>query len=880
MIRNLPVQQRAARRVLLAGLIAFMSTTAEAHADSAVPAGEPAPGITGALAHWRSAHYRDIRYALSLQIAPPLNQVQGALTLQLVVPDTAVEVILDWRPAAGAAVDNLRVNGESVPGSVVMRDHVVIPRTSVRPGENRVELRFESPIRPVGAAVTRFHDPEDGSDYVYSLLVPADASTVFPCIDQPDLKARFDLDVTAPRAWRVIGNAPESGRIENGEVAVTRFARSEPISTYLFAFAAGPFEQIEDERSKTRLFVRRSRSGRARAEAPALLGLERRAVAYFEDYFARPFPFAKYDLVLIPEFAYGGMEHAGATFLREDSILFPFQPSAADLLRRAQLLFHETAHQWFGDLTTMRWFDDLWLKEGFANFMAAKATAALIGELDAWNAFRALKLAAYRTDATLGTTSIRQPLDNLADAKSAYGSIVYSKAPAVLRQAEYYLGQETFRAGVRDFLTRHAFGAADWADLVVAFERASGKDLRAWADAWVTRPGLPRVSTQWGGGDDGHPIEIGLSQRDAAGQGGVWPMRVRVVIAYEDGRLERIPVLLEGKSTRIAGSGSLRPRFVFANDGDFGYGLFTLDPASRAALLRGIGNVDDVLLRAQLWDALWESVRDAELAPLEFLEVMLRELPHERDQLTAAGLLSRLQTLLGWYLSDAQAAHVADRVESALRRGMLEAPEPGMRITWFRAYAAVASTAAGRGALNQLFSGQVSLPGVSLSANDRFRILRRLIALGDPDADRLLAAQARADVSDDGRRQAYAVGAARRDADVKRHYFRDFMGSADVPESWIEASLLSFNNVEQDALTLPYLEPALQALPELKRTRKIFFVNDWLAAFVGGQREEAALLRVRRALQRTDLEPDLRLKLLEAVDGLQRTVRIRARYAR
>jgi len=865
--------------VSLAAFLILMCAASHSPANASLPTSEPGPGISRELAEWRSAHYRDVRYGVNLDLSPPFERVRGTLSLRVVVPERGPDLVLDWRPWDGAAVQDLRANGTSLGTPALVSDHLVVPHERLRQGENLIELRFESPIRISGSAVTRFHDPEDGSDYLYSLLVPADASSLFPCFDQPDLKARFELSVTAPLGSRVIGNAPALASAQRADVQTTRFAVTEPISTYLFAFAAGPFEEVR--RGETRLFVRRSRLKRAQAEAETVLGLTQQALDYFQDYFARPFPFAKYDLVLIPDLAYSGMEHAGATFLREDSVLFPFQPADSDRLRRASLIFHETAHQWFGDLVTMRWFDDLWLKEGFANFMAAKATAALINERDAWNTFRALKTAAYRTDATHGTTPIRSPLANLAGAKSAYGSIVYSKAPAVLRQAEHYLGEETFRAAVRGFLADHAFDSADWNDLVSAFERASGRDLRDWASAWVTRRGLPMVRTDFADDPEGHGSEIVVTQEDALGEGGVWPMRVQLVVICEDSRLERLPVLLQARAVRVSSPcGRKRLRIAFANDGDFGYGLFLVDAASRAALLRGVGNVEDDLLRALLWDALWESVRAAELAPLEFLDVLLRELPRERDQVTAAGLLSRLQILQRWYLSDAQQLMASPQVESVLRAGVAEGPDPGMRLTWFRSYAGAVSTPAGRDDLKRFLSGKATVPGATLSSNDRFRILRRLITLGDPDADRLLAQQARADVSDEGRRQAYAAGAARPEAEVKRAYFEAFVTDRNLPERWTEEGVAAFNAVEQEQLTLPYLEPALRELQGLQRTRKIFFVNSWLTAFVGGQRGAAALAAVQRALERDDLEPSLRLKLIEVGEELERTVRIRARYAR
>jgi aminopeptidase N len=865
------------------GLIGMLVTLLPIGAPSALghpPGGELEPGISRELATWRAEHYRDLRYVLKLGLVRPFERLRGELLIVVTVDAPAADLVLDWRPGEGAGVSDLRVNGVTPDVVASARDHLVIPEALLQPGENRIELRFDATIRASGTAVTRFRDSQDQTDYLYTLLVPADASSLFPCFDQPDLKARFELTAIAPSDWRVIGNAPELEITSNGEMATTCFAATEPISTYLFAFAAGHFAELKDRVSGARLFVRRSRLERARQEADEVLRLTRQSEAYFADYFAQPFPFAKYDLVLIPELAYGGMEHAGATFLREDSVLFPFQPAAADRLRRAQLIFHETAHQWFGDLVTMRWFDDLWLKEGFANFMAAKATAALLPEFDAWNAFRALKTAAYRTDATRGTTPIWQSLPNLAGAKSAYGNIVYSKAPAVLRQAEFFLGEEVFRSAVREFTARYAFRAADWSDLVGALERSSGRNLQSWADAWVKRRGLPAVRVSWDVDAEGRLSQVALSQRDALGEGGVWPMRVQLVVVDADGKIERLQVVLEGESVRVRSfEGRPAPQFVFANDGDFGYGLFLLDERSRAALLEGIGGVRDPFLRALLWDALWESVREAELPPLDYIAMALRELPQERDEVTVSGILARVQTAFRWYLSDGQQTALAPRLESALRAEMLGAPQTGLRIICFRAFAAVATSGEGRADLERLLSGQQMIPGVMLSSNDRFRVIRRLLTLNDAAGERLLAEQSQADRTDDGLRQAYAAGAARPDAATKRDYFDAFMSNPQLAERWIEDSLPPFNAVEQETLTLAFLEPALRALPELKRRHRIFFVNDWLAAFVGGQRSAGALSTVEKFLAQPGLEPDLRLKLLEAVDGLERTVKIRGRYS-
>ncbi len=837
-------------------------------AHSGAAFGQPAPrlepGVSLELARWRTQHYRDLAYALDLRLDVRRKRADGRLELQVALA-RRVDLILDWR---GAPVRRLRVNGKPVQARHE-KEHLIVPRDALRRGANRVELEFSAPIAVGGSALTVYRDREDGSSYVYSLFVPADASSVFPCFDQPDLKARFRLALRLPRDWRAVSNAPA---LEQAPGRV-RFAETEPISTYLFAFAAGPFEELTQAGEPVRLFVRRSQLERARAHAAEVLRLNRLALAFFEAEFARPYPFAKYDLVLVPELAYGGMEHAGATFLNEQSILFPDPPSRPDLLRRAQLIFHETSHQWFGNLVTMRWFDDLWLKEGFANFMAAKAAAAIVPELEPWSAFHALKASAYRTDATAGTTPLRQPLANLSAAKSAYGAIVYAKGPAVLRQAEFYLGEHVFRRAMRDFLRRHAYGAADWSDLVRAFERVEQRDLQAWAAAWVQRRGLPTVTLR----ESGAGVQI--VQEDTAGQGGVWPQKLVVAAAAADGSVMTSEVRLERALATVAGPAARRPvRWRYPNAGDFGYGRFLLDAASRDALLAEPRALPDGLLRAQLVEALWESVRDAELAPAAFIDFALALAPEESDDVILAGLLARIEAAFRRYLSDAQRDRLAPRLERTLLDAALgEGPE-SRRLLMLRAFIALAWSGNALTDLKRLLEGALAAPGVELGERDRFRLIARLLVRADPDGPRLLAEAAAAERGDNARRYAFAASAALADAEAKRAMFRRLAGDVELPESWIEEALAPFNAPEHAAYTAPLLGAALARLPELKAKRKIFFVEHWLGAFLAGQWDARALAAVQRVLAGT-LDPDLRLKVLEAADGLERAVRIRERFA-
>jgi aminopeptidase N len=703
---------RGAALALSAGLIA--------NAAAAVPGLEP--GVSRELAQWRAKQYRDIRYSLKVLLAPGAATLQGTARVEVSLPKRVPELVLDWRPSPVSRLSRLRVNGKPARAKLD-REHLIVPTKLLRPGRNRLTFSFESPIAASGSAVTRYLDREDRAEYVYTLFVPSDASSAFPCFDQPDLKARFKLELLLPRAWTAVGNAPIA-RMEKEGSSVRRiqFKETRPISTYLFAFAAGPFAEILAAPRGTRLFVRKSQLARARQEAPEVLRLNREAVRWFERYFESRFPFPKYDLVLVPELAYGGMEHAGATFLREDAVLFPSVPNETDVLARAETLFHEASHQWFGDSVTMRWFDDLWLKEGFANFMAAKAAEALLPTQSVWNAFHALKTAAYRTDITQGTTPIYRPLANLSAAKSAYGNIVYGKAPAVLRQAEFFVGEAAFHTAIRRLVKKHAYGSAEWSDVVAALEHASRRSLGDWAEAWVKSRGMPEVRLSWDTDRDGRPRNTVLEQHDVLGEGRSWPMKLTVFAMPEEGLPRSVEVELRGERTPVPQlDGMPEIDLAFPNFGDYGYGRFLLDPASREAVLERPEIVQGTLLRSLVFGSLWESVRDAELAPLEYLDLVLRVAPVERDPVTLASLLQRAQIAFLTYSSDSQRDLAAPRFEQFLAEGMLHADTPGRRISFLRAFMASAWSEGGRAQLKALLASALEIPGVKLSSRDRFQ---------------------------------------------------------------------------------------------------------------------------------------------------------------
>ncbi|MGH9522749.1 MAG: M1 family metallopeptidase [Terriglobales bacterium] len=855
-------------------------------------------GIPRQLARERAANISDVHYKLSLQLTPHATDVPGTVEMTFTLKRPTVTLV-DYRDGA---LKGLEINGKSVEAKIE-NGHILLPATSLHVGQNTVRAEFTSHAGPAGKPIIQYEDKDDGSEYIYTLFVPMDASMAFPCFDQPDIKGRFQLSLSTDGQWNVISNTVIESYEEMGGAKHTVFAETRPISTYLVAFAAGPFQKIEHAGEPT-VYFRKSQLARAQQEVPELQEITAQGIKFLSEYFAQPFPFPKYDLVLIPGMAYGGMEHAGATFLREESVLFRTATTHSDILGRDILTLHELTHQWFGDLVTMRWFDDLWLKEGFAQFMAYRALSSLKPEDNIWKRFyESIKPGAYGIDETLGTTPIYQDIPNLDAAKSAYGAIVYSKAPGVLKQLWYVLGDDHFRDGLRAYLKDHAYANAEWSDLVHAFEQASGKSLTKFADAYIKKRGMPEIDVTWSC-SNGKLTNLTLTQKDVLGEGTVWPIATEVLAVFPKWHTNTVVkppmgwhkrVEFESPTTDVAIPNNMRepcPAYVFANDQDYAYGRFLLDDKSKAYVLAHLGEVFDPFHRALLWGSLWQSVQVADLDPRKYVELTTKLTPNEKDEALLASTIGRTAAALHHYVSDADRHRLTAPLDQIASSHMQQEQDRNLRIVWFRGFRALTESEESRTILKRLLETTPGKPkeglpgapleirGITLRPLDRWNMVTTLVALGDPDADKILAREKERDHSTDGQKYAYMAEAARPDAASKKKYFDDYLHKAERPEDWVQTSLGAFNYWNQSALTQPYLEPALQALPQVKRERKIFFLVAWLDAFIGGQQSKAADDAVHHYLDAEQIEPDTRLKILQAVDELDRTVKIREKYAK
>ncbi|MGZ8491804.1 MAG: M1 family metallopeptidase, partial [Gemmatirosa sp.] len=840
------------------------------------------PGVSRELAEWRAARVREVRYDLTLDVTHP-DTATGRVLVRFVRTGSG-DAVLDFR---GPALTNVRANGRPLPDVRGDGAHVRIPAAALRAGENAVTLDFAALIAPAGASIIRYRDATDGADYLYTLLVPSDANALFPCFDQPDLKARVTLALRVPAAWTAVANGARvasvvdpAGAAGGAAARTVRFAETRPISTYLVAFAAGPWH-VETRTVGGRaisLYARASRA--AEVEVDSLIDANARALAWLETYFARPYPFGKYDMVLAPAFPFGGMEHPGAVFYNEETFVFRERPTQPQRIGRTATIYHEVAHQWFGDLVTMRWFDDLWLKEGFATYMAARMQAALDPASQAWKTFYLRnKPPAYAVDASLGTTPVWQELANLDQAKSNYGAIVYNKAPSVIKQLEYLVGERAFRDGVRAFLGRHAFGNATWRDLLASVGGAAQRDLSMWGSQYILRPGLPVLeATRANGG-----VTVAQRPTQALSGDAPWPIRAELLVRGDGASQWRRPVTLDARTTRVAVDAD-PAALIFPNAGDHAYALTLLDPASVRWAERHLGELRDVgdeLLRAQLWGALWDLAREARYAPTDFLALAQRALPAEQDEQIAGFVLARVTRAATRWLGPTQRDAVLPALEQALTRVADDTTRPyGIRKAHLDALIAVAHTPASLAALDLRLDSATAV-GAPLRGPTRWAIVTTLVARAAPTAERRLADESRRDSTSEGRRRAFVAGAARPDTAAKRAYFARYFADRALNEEWVTASLGAFVAPGHEALVRPYVTPALDSLPWIQRNRRIFFLGSWLDALIGGQGTAEALAAVDDFLRaHPEMPIDLRRKILQGADELRRTVAVREAFAR
>jgi len=827
---------------------------------------DPEPGVPAALAEGRAGRISNLRYELHIDIpAARKDPVTGRVTIRFDLRDASRPLAIDF---AGSSARMTLKDGSAL---TPVNEHLVIPPSELKTGANALTLEFESADAPLNRT----------DDFLYALFVPARARQAFPVFDQPDLKARYSVTLVAPSDWEAISNGAQLTRDVSSARATIRFGETRPISSYLFTFSAGRFKVEEATRNGRafRMLHRETDAARVARNRDAIFDLHAAAIQWLESYTHIPYPFGKFDFLLVPSFQFGGMEHPGAIYYNASGLLLDESATQNQYLGRASLIAHETSHMWFGDLVTMRWFNDVWMKEVFANFMAAKIVNPAFPEINhELRFFYAHYPGAYEVDRTAGTNPIRQRLDNLNGAGSLYGAIIYQKAPIVMRQLEMLLGDDTFREGMREYLKAYAFGNATWTDLITILDRRTSEDLASWSHAWVEEAGRPSVATVLE--TEGPRVEsLTITQKDPYEARGLrWSQPLNVLIAYEHDAVVR-KVTLKDSLEHVpepTGHTSL-PLYVLPNADGVAYGDFVLDEGSRRYLLGNLPAIDDELRRGVVTVTLWEEMLDGRVAPRDMLDVLLRSLPTERNELTLQRMLAYTTDAYWRWIPENQRDALAPKLEALLRTGLDGARTPSLKSAWFNALRDVALTRPTLEWLERVWQQTESVPGLKLAEPDYITLAQALALRGVPGAEKVLDQQiARTENPDRKSRMVFVRPSLSADQPARDAFFASLKDAANRRrEAWVLEALGYVHHPLRASASRKYVMPSLELLREIQQTGDIFFPKRWMDATLSGHTSPEAAQIVRSFLETLPADyPDrLRRIILSSADDLFRGTR-------
>jgi len=743
-----------------------------------------------------------------------------------------------------------------------------------------------------GEGLHRFVDPVDDETYLYSQFETADAKRMFACFDQPDLKATFDLRVRAPKHWKVISNGATTS-VENG---VHSFATTPRMSTYLVALIAGPYaewkDSYADEHGEIPLGIYCRASLAPYMDPDRLFTETKQGFGFYHKNFGLPYAFGKYDQLFVPEFNAGAMENAGAVTFLEDYV-FRSKVTRASYERRAETVLHEMAHMWFGDLVTMTWWDDLWLNESFATFASVLCLSEATEFTEGWTTFaNAEKSWAYRQDQLPSTHPIAADIPDLAAVEVNFDGITYAKGASVLKQLVAYVGLDHFLAGLRDYFRAHEFDNATFDDLLVALEKASGRDLSDWGSQWLKTTGLNKLRPDFDVDGDGRFTRFAIRQSGAApGAGETRVHRLAVGVYDDDGmgklvRVHREELDVVGQITEVPGLRGVSPgELILVNDDDLTYCSLRLDPESLQTALERIADIAEPLPRTLVWSAAWEMTRDAELRARDFVSLVSGGVHAETEVGVAQRLLLQAQTALGsysypgWARSEGWPAF-ADRLLE-LARGAQAGSDH--QLAFVNALCSSVLSTRHVVVLADLLDhdpADLGLTGLSIDTDLRWRIVTALAAAGDIDADGpetpFIDAEVQRDPTAAGRRQGAQAAAARPQLAVKEKAWSQVIEDDTLPNITARSIIGGFVEPGQAELLKPFTERYFAAIRGVWQRRSSEVAQTVvIGLYPSLDISDDGIAAADRFLADPELPPALRRLVIEGRAGIERSLRAR-----
>ena len=822
----------------------------------------PDAGVPLSLAEARSAQLSAIRYDLRFEIPAEKDvAIDAKLKVSFGLKEVAGPVVLDFKEKE-ASLLAVKQQGQVVDYQFA-NEHVVIPEKALKVGENQFDIDFVA-----GDLSLNRND-----EFLYTLLVPDRARTLFPVFDQPNLKATYQLTLTVPAAWEAVGNGATEETTTAGDRKTIRFAEIEALPTYLFAFAAGKFQKITDEVSQMTMYYRESDTAKVARNAPEIFELHSQSLAWLEDYTGIDYPYNKFDFVLIPPFQYGGMEHPGNIFYRQSTLMLDEGASINQQLRRASLIAHETAHMWFGNLVTMDWFNDVWLKEVFANQMASKIMAPSFPDVNhELNFMLSYYPRSKAVDRTEGTHPIQQSLSNLANAGTVYGNIIYNKAPIVMRNLETLMGEEPFREALKEYLKTYARRNATWDELIKIMEDYTEEDLSRWNKDWVQKKGTPVYDFAYGSNPNGQSY-VALSLQNQTGTQ-LWPQQV----AYAGGanKEEEQSIFLSADSVAMTYEPAGSP--VLINSDGRGYAYFKISAEDWEQLEYVAGRHENEVTRAAFWLNTWEGVLHGDLDPLYVYRAMAKVAQTEQNPLILANLLGTMRQIFWQFLEEPAQRSVARQTEQNLYKRVIAEQDQSLKRILYNSMVQMTYTEDGGYTLLRTWRDKGSFIKLKLSESDLTTLAYHLALREVSGASNILEELLTAVKSEDRKKRINFVSPAlSADESVRDQFFQSLADPANrASEPWVVEALGYLHHPLRQATSKKHVRKSLEMIEEIQETGDIFFPARWLGGVLSTYSNTEVATEVRTFLdQNPALSPKLRDKVLQAGDMVFRSSEVK-----
>ena len=808
----------------------------------------------------------DVHYDVDLDVRTGDERFTSITDATFACAEPGVSTFIDL-DATG--VSKIVLNGRELPHAALEPGNRI--RLDGLEERNSLRVEAECEYQHTGTGLHHFRDPVDDAVYLHSQFEPFDAHRVYACFDQPDIKATFELSVHAPPEAKVVSNAP----VASHEGNTWRFERTKPVSTYITALCTGPYHVVTDRHRDIDLGLWCRESLAKHLDPDELFEITKQGFDFFESAFDYPYPFGKYDQVFCPEYKFGAMENAGCVTFTEHYI---FRSRVVDARRegRAETILHEMAHMWFGDLVTMRWWDDLWLNESFATYMALVAMVEATRFRNAWTSFATdTKGWAYREDQLPTTHPIVADIADVHATHLHFDGITYAKGASVLKQLVAWVGTDAFYGGLRDYFRTYEYGNADLRQFLEALERGSGRDLGSWTKEWLQTAGVNTVSLDVQA-SNGALGSVAMRQLAPPEHPSLRSHRIAVGVYDDDLNLRRTVSLdLVGDHVQINDlHGEPKPGLLLPNQDDLAYTKIRLDEMSLETAQARLSKLGDPLARALCWMSMWDMVRDAELPARRYLEIVLAHVGAESDIGTMQNLLAQASTAANVYGDRSNRAVTRARIAEVARASVADAQAGSdEQLVWARAFASAASSSEDLATMASWLDGTGSVDGLAIDTDLRWHLVICLATAGVDDAEARIDTELERDPTDLGRRFALQARAAVPTEEAKAEAWRSLLED-DLTLATVRSVLAGFNRYAQDDLLEPYVDRYFERVDDYWTSRGIDLGIQFAEGAYPVSVSERTITATESHLGR-DVPPPLRRILLEESDDVRRILRAR-----